>query len=176
MTTESRGSVGSATDRTLAVSVFDRTTASERPVMPGRRGCGTEVGAALLMHIVRLELLLQRQDLLVALVQPRRQRDHDVALLQQQLLVPVHLRACTASHETFVVRQGAGWQRGHLRCRHQSIPARLRTLCIRAEEFQVQREGSTRASRMLVSGKQIRACQGWRLLSRVKGGYAKAAS
>ena len=46
---------------------------------------------ALLVHVVGLQLLLERQDLLVALVQARRQRDHDVPLLQQQLLVPVNL-------------------------------------------------------------------------------------
>ena len=34
---------------------------------------------------------LQSHDLLVALVKPLREGDHDVALLQQQLLVSVHL-------------------------------------------------------------------------------------
>ena len=39
----------------------------------------------------RAELVLERHDLLVALVEALCERNHDVALLQQQLLVPVHL-------------------------------------------------------------------------------------
>lgn len=44
-----------------------------------------------LVPVVGVELVLQHHNLLVPLVQPLRQRDHDVALLEQQLLVPIHL-------------------------------------------------------------------------------------
>ena len=39
----------------------------------------------------RIELVLQRDNLLVALVQALRQCDHDIALLQKELLVPINL-------------------------------------------------------------------------------------
>ena len=41
--------------------------------------------------VVGVELLLQLDDRLVTLVQPRGQGDHDVSLLKKQLLVPVDL-------------------------------------------------------------------------------------
>mmetsp|Transcript_8779 Transcript_8779/g.24766 ORF Transcript_8779/g.24766 Transcript_8779/m.24766 type:complete len:320 (-) Transcript_8779:234-1193(-) len=41
--------------------------------------------------VPRIELALQADDSFVAFVQALRQRDHDIALLQQQLLVPAHL-------------------------------------------------------------------------------------
>ena len=44
------------------------------------------------MAVISLELLLHGEDLLVALVQPLRQRDHDVPLLEEEVLVAVHLR------------------------------------------------------------------------------------
>lgn len=49
------------------------------------------VEGSLLVGIISLQLLLQSQDLLIPFVQAPSQRDHDVALFQQQLLVPIHL-------------------------------------------------------------------------------------
>jgi hypothetical protein len=46
--------------------------------------------------VVGVELLLEREDRGVALVEPSRERNHDVALLEQELLVPVDLRAVLA--------------------------------------------------------------------------------
>ena len=43
------------------------------------------------MTVVRVQLVLECHDLLVPLVQPLCQRDHDVSLLQQELFVPVDL-------------------------------------------------------------------------------------
>lgn len=53
---------------------------------------GRIVGDSLLVGIISLQLLLQSQDLLIPFVQPPSQRNHDVALFQQQLLVPIHLQ------------------------------------------------------------------------------------
>ena len=49
-------------------------------------------GGALLVAVIGLQLLLQAQDLLVALVQAPREACHDVPLLHQQALVSVHLQ------------------------------------------------------------------------------------
>ena len=44
------------------------------------------------MAVISLQLLLQTQDLLVALVQAPREARHDVPLLHQQALVAIHLQ------------------------------------------------------------------------------------
>mmetsp|Transcript_1429 Transcript_1429/g.5627 ORF Transcript_1429/g.5627 Transcript_1429/m.5627 type:complete len:348 (-) Transcript_1429:1292-2335(-) len=44
-----------------------------------------------LVAVVRVELVLKGHNLVVTLVEPLSEKDHDVPLLQQQLLVPVHL-------------------------------------------------------------------------------------
>ena len=46
---------------------------------------------SLLVGIIGLQLLLQSQDLLVPFIQPSSQRNHDVTLFQQQLLIPIYL-------------------------------------------------------------------------------------
>lgn len=54
----------------------------------------------LLVGVIGFQLFLQGQDLLIPLIQPPRQRYHDVPLLQQQVFVPVNLqtrRACVSS-------------------------------------------------------------------------------
>ena len=50
------------------------------------------MGSSLLVGVVSLQLLLQSQDLLISLIQAPSQRNHDVTLLQQQLLVPIYLQ------------------------------------------------------------------------------------
>lgn len=50
-----------------------------------------------LLKAVPVSPHLQRHDLLVALVEPRREGDHDVPLLEQQLLVSVHLHTPSAA-------------------------------------------------------------------------------
>lgn len=49
-------------------------------------------GGLLLVGIIGLQLLLQGQDLLIPLIQAPCQRNHDVPLFQQQLLIPVYLQ------------------------------------------------------------------------------------
>ena len=51
----------------------------------------SELLALLVDPVVRVQLLLQLDNRLVPLVQPRRQSNHNVSLLQQQLLVTIHL-------------------------------------------------------------------------------------
>ena len=50
------------------------------------------VSSSLLVAIVCLQLLLKGQDLLIPLIEPACQGNHDVTLLQQELLIPVHLQ------------------------------------------------------------------------------------
>lgn len=51
---------------------------------------------SLLVRIISFQLLLQGEYLLIPLIQAPCQGNHDVSLLQQQLLIPVHLH--TNSH------------------------------------------------------------------------------
>ena len=44
------------------------------------------------MAIISLQLLLKGQNLLIPLIKPACQGNHDVTLLQQELLIPVHLQ------------------------------------------------------------------------------------
>lgn len=50
------------------------------------------MGGSLLVGVISLQLLLKSQDLLISFIQAPSQRDHDVTLLQQQLLVPIYLQ------------------------------------------------------------------------------------
>ena len=56
----------------------------------------------LLVAVICFELLLQPQDLLVALVQAPREPRHDVPLLHQQALVAVHLPIPYISEAAFL--------------------------------------------------------------------------
>lgn len=72
-----------------------------------------------LVGVVGLDLRLQRQDLLVALGEALRESDHDVALLQQQLLVALHLRtgeAAAGGGSSMVEAQSAAKQAGGQTC------------------------------------------------------------
>ena len=79
--------------RPAKTSVVNMPTAGKKVVSPwgARRGHARGRARALLVEVVRLQLFLQGQQRLVALVQAPRQRRHDVALLHQQRPVPVRL-------------------------------------------------------------------------------------
>ena len=49
------------------------------------------VSTLLLVAIICLQLLLKGQNLLIPLIKPACQGNHDIALLQQELLIPVYL-------------------------------------------------------------------------------------
>ena len=81
------------------MNLYPNPTAPLIRLYPKVTGRGKPVAAkSHLVRVVRLQLLLQREQLLVSLVQPRRERDHDVTLLKQNDLVAIHLRARWQKH------------------------------------------------------------------------------
>lgn len=72
--------------------ILRRNSPTARDRRFGTRLLIKRVFEAALVAVVRFQLLLHGEDLLVALVQPLRECNHDVPLLQQQVLVAVDLR------------------------------------------------------------------------------------